>query len=72
MAWHKLYTKMSKCKFSCREVEYLDHIIYREWLKIDPKNIKAIVRWPIPNKIKSLRRFLGSIGYYTRFIKRYE
>jgi hypothetical protein len=63
---------MSKCKFSCREVEYLYHIISREWEKVDPKNVKVIVRWPIPNKIKSLRGFLGSIRYYTRFIKRYE
>jgi len=36
---HKLFVKMSKCSFGMEEVEYLGHIVGREGVKVDPKNI---------------------------------
>lgn len=31
--------------------------------------IKIIREWPIPNNVKEIRQFLGTLGYYRRFIK---
>eukprot|EP00253_Pinus_taeda_P012385 PITA_12385 len=34
---HQLFVKMSKCSFGMEEVEYLDHIVGRAGVKVDPK-----------------------------------
>eukprot|EP00253_Pinus_taeda_P012319 PITA_12319 len=68
---HKLFVKMSKCYFGMEEVDYLGHIVGREGVRVDPKKIQAIQDWPQPKTLKSLRGFLGLIGYYHKFICNY-
>lgn len=35
---------------------------------MDPQKIKAVLQWPEPKSIKSLRGLLGLTGYYRRFM----
>ena len=58
----QLYVKMSKCKFGCEEVEYLGYVISAARFKADHEKIKAMVEWPFPKTLKSLRGFLGLTG----------
>lgn len=66
-----IFAKNSKCEFGKGELEYLDHIISGEGVKVDPKKIQSILNWPIPQIITILRGFLGLIGYYQNFVKNY-
>ena len=66
-----MYAKPSKCFFGVKEVEYLGHIVSHEGVKVDPNKIKAIMDWPIHQKLKNLRRFLGLTSYYRNFVKHY-
>jgi hypothetical protein len=37
----------------------LVHVISDEGIKVDPKKIVAVIEWPSPKSITSLRGFLG-------------
>jgi hypothetical protein len=45
---HKLYTKLSKCFFDIKEVEFLGFIIGSIRVKPDPNRILIIKKWPKP------------------------
>ena len=45
---YKLYTKLSKCFFNIKEVEFLGFIIGFIRVKLDPNKILIIKKWPKP------------------------
>ncbi|PNX92763.1 Ty3/gypsy retrotransposon protein [Trifolium pratense] len=63
--------KRSKCLFGQRQLEYLGHIISQHGIQADPSKLQAMVEWPTPTSITSLRGFLGLTGFYRKFIKGY-
>src|SRR6266513_5062983 len=40
----KLYFKLKKCKFHKQQIEYLEHIIMTEELKMNSEKIKAVIK----------------------------
>ena len=60
-----------KSEFLKTEVEFLGFIVSSEGLKPNIKKVEAIKKFPEPQNLKELRRFLGLSGYYRRFIKNY-
>ena len=47
---------------------FLSHVVGRRGLECDPKKIECVKTWPVPDCLKSVRQFLGFVGYYRRFI----
>jgi hypothetical protein len=65
---HDLFLKPEKCQFHKKEVEYLEVIIRRGKVMMDPIKVKGITRWPIPNTVKEVWSFLGFCNFYWPFI----
>nr|CUU97467.1 gag pol polyprotein [Hymenolepis microstoma] len=57
-----------KCKFGRSEIEFLGHHINGRGIKPLPEKTQSILNYPTPQSVKSLRRFLGVVNYYGRFI----
>jgi hypothetical protein len=71
LSQHQLFLKQSKCAFGASEVEYLGHLVGKDGIRVDPKNIEAMQYWLHPKTLKILRGFLGLTGYYRKFVKKY-
>ena len=65
----RLYEKLSKCEFWLNEVSFLGHIVSKEGIRVDPKNIEVVVERKPPRNVTEVRSFLGLACYYRRFIK---
>ena len=65
----KLYAKLSKCKFFRTEVEFLGHHVGRDGVRMMQDKVKGVADWPTPKNVGAIRSFLGTAGYYRKFIK---
>jgi hypothetical protein len=52
---HHLYSKLSKCSFYQKKIQYLGHIISKDGIAVDPKKIEAIREWPAPKNVIEVR-----------------
>ena len=66
-----LQLKSSKCHLFRASVPFLGHIVGRRGLECDPKKIEDVKSWPVPDCLKSIRQFLGFVGYCRRFIPKF-
>uniref|UniRef100_A0A1X7TWP3 Reverse transcriptase domain-containing protein n=1 Tax=Amphimedon queenslandica TaxID=400682 RepID=A0A1X7TWP3_AMPQE len=51
---HGVTVKQSKCKFLCKSVEYLGHVIDKRGLHAANEKVKAIVDAPLPKNVEEL------------------
>lgn len=58
----------SKCVFAVPEVKFLGYMVSSAGIKPLNDKVQAIREFPIPKNVKELRRFLGMLNFYRRFI----
>ena len=58
-----------KCCFAKTEIEYLGHTLTPEGVRPNNSKVKAIVEFPQPKDVSSLKRFLGVLNFYRKHIK---
>lgn len=63
-----LKLKPAKCMFMRKRVEYFGHTITASGLKPQPHLTDAVQKFPTPDNVQAVRRFLGMTSYYRRFI----
>lgn len=50
------------------EIAFLGHVVSREGVRPDRSKVEAINRMAVPTDVKGIRRLLGSLNYYRRFV----
>jgi cleavage and polyadenylation specificity factor subunit 1 len=68
LAYQGLKVQLSKCVFMKSEVTFLGHHVSADGIRPLESRVETIKNWPVPREAAALRRFLGVIGFYRRFI----
>lgn len=68
MKLYGMVINTSKCVFGVPEVTFLGYHISALGTKPLEEKVQAIKNFPAPTTVKQLRRFLGMINFYRRFI----
>lgn len=63
-----LVINLTKCVFAKSEVEFLGHLITPNGVRLLPEKVAAILEFERPTITKGLRRFLGMLNFYNRFL----
>ena len=63
-----LKINLDKCVFGAASMDFLGHRIDANGITPLPEKVATIQDFPMPTTMKHLRRFLGMINFYRRFI----
>ncbi|XP_063293534.1 uncharacterized protein LOC134578463 [Pelobates fuscus] len=67
-----LTLKPDKCHLGMAEVQYLGHRVGCGKQRPEPAKIEAAANWPTPHTKTQVMAFLGTAGYYRRFVPDYS
>jgi hypothetical protein len=56
---HQFYAKFSKCEFWLAEVLFLENMISKEGIFVDPSKVRDILDWKPPKSMHQVHNFLG-------------
>ena len=65
---NKLHVALEKCVFAVSKVDFLGYTISPEGIVPLANKVEAINNYELPIDYTALRRFLGMIGFYRRFM----
>jgi RNase H-like domain found in reverse transcriptase len=63
--------KLKKCQFQVQQVNFLGFRVSAEGINMEEDLLQTIDKWPTPKGIREVQGFLGTTGFYRRFIPRY-
>ena len=68
----KLKLKLEKCDFFKSQVFYLGHLLKGSGIQPMPDKIEALKAMPPPKTVKEVQAFMGTTGYYRKFVPRFS
>ena len=72
LAHHKLNISIGKCTFAVPEIDFLGFRITSEGLLPMPQKVTALTEFEMPSDYAGLRRFLGMVNFYRRFVPHFS
>jgi hypothetical protein len=67
----RFFVCKAKSSFAQSEIKYLSHIVDKQGIRPDPKEVEAVQTWPVPKNVHDVRFFLGLVNYFRKFIEHY-
>ena len=64
-----LVLNWEKCHFMVNQGIVLGHIIFERGIEVDKAKVELILKLTCPTNVKTVRQFLGHVGFYRRFIR---
>jgi len=69
---HTLFANIDKCTFCVDSVFFLDFVVSKNWVRVDPKKIKAIQEWTTPKSVGDIMSFYRLASFYRRFVPNFS
>ena len=63
-----LTVRPKKCRLGFREVELVGHVVGKGHIRPLPGKVTAVTNYPTPATKTNVRAFIGTAGYYQKFI----
>ena len=68
LAAHDLVVSPGKCQFGQKHIEFLGHRVSKDGVVPLPAKVAAVSEYPAPTTQDEMRRFLGMVNFYNRFV----
>lgn len=67
-----LTISVEKSRFCRKQVRYLGYLLTESGLSIESSKLEPILNYPRPKTVREVRRLMGLMGFYQKFIPRYS
>ena len=64
-----LYVKPEKCMWKVWKVPFLGVVMGEGRVEMEEDKVEGVLKWPMPQCVKDVRKFLGLANYYRQFVK---
>ena len=68
---NNLYVKPEKCVWKVRKVPFLGVVMGEGRIEIEEDKMEGVLKWPTPQCVRDVRKFLGLANYYRCFVKNF-
>ncbi|KAL0818761.1 hypothetical protein ABMA28_008088 [Loxostege sticticalis] len=68
LADYGILINTAKCVLGMEQVNFLGYSVSADGIKPLPAKVEAVQQFPQPKTVKELRRFLGMVNFYRRFV----
>ncbi|KAJ4440561.1 hypothetical protein ANN_08706 [Periplaneta americana] len=58
-----------KITLGATKIKFLGHHLSAQGIETDPDYVRAVMQFPRPTNVRQIRRFVGMVGFYAKFIR---
>ena len=66
-----LYVKPEKYVWKVKKVPFLGVVMGEGKVEMEEDKVEGVLKWPTPQCVRDVRKFLGLANYYRRFVKNF-